>query len=74
LNGPWFQSCPFELKAKRLSPGGFFFPTPHKWSESGLATEPLKGTVEIAIYGSGVLAHDVQVFSLATLKKLSEIN
>ncbi len=70
LNQRWFDPTPFELKAERLSPGGFFFRTPAEWYEPGLPHEPLKGRVEVTLYGLEPLSRDVEIYSLKTLQSM----
>lgn len=70
LKQRWFDPTPFELKAERLSPGGFFFRAPAEWSETGLPHEPLKGRVEVSVYGLEPLSCDVEIYSLKTLQSM----
>jgi hypothetical protein len=71
LTGPWLDSTPFDLKAKRSVKGGIFFPAPPAWSQHGLPFDPLKGKVQLHVYGCEPISIATEIVSLKTLRSRS---
>jgi hypothetical protein len=64
---PWLSRAPFEVPPRRLTRGSLFFSVGPRMGE-GLPTEPLPATVSIECYMGPCLEHQIQLYTLDSLR------